>query len=39
VFHVLILGPWGFVWKGEAHQSAPVAAGLNPLELPNSGEA
>jgi len=39
VFHILIWGPWGFVWKGEAHQSTHVATGLNPPELPISEEA
>jgi len=33
------LGPWGFVWRGEAYQSTPVATGLNPPELPISDEA
>jgi len=33
------LGVWGFVCSGEAHQSIPVATGLNPLELPISDEA
>ena len=35
--------PWfnlgGFVCRGEAHQSIPVATGLNPPELPISDEA
>jgi len=32
-------GAWGFVCRGEAHQSIPVAMGLNPPELPISDEA
>ena len=32
-------GAWGFVWRGEAHQSIPVATGLNPTELPISDKA
>jgi len=39
VFHSLIWGPWGFVWRGEAHQSTPVATGLNPPEQPIRDEA
>ena len=34
-----ISGPWGFVWRGEAHQNTHVATGLNPPELPISDEA
>jgi len=39
VFHILIWGPWGFVWRVEVHQSTPVVTGLNPPELPISDEA
>jgi len=39
VLHTLIWGPWSFVWRGEAHQSIPVATGLNLPELPISDEA
>ena len=34
MFQILIWRPWGFVWRGEAHQTTPVATGLNPPELP-----
>ena len=34
MFQILIWRPWGFVWRGEAHQTIPVATGLNPPELP-----
>jgi len=33
------LETWGFVCGGEAHQSIPVATGLNPPELPLSDGA
>jgi len=33
IVNILIWGPWGFVWRGEAHQSIPVATGLSPPEL------
>jgi len=39
MFHILIWEPWGFVWRGESHQSTPVATGLDPPELPISDEA
>jgi len=39
VFHILIWGAWGFVSRGEAHQSIPVATGQYPPELTISGEA
>ena len=38
VSHILISRPWGFVWRGEAHQRIPVATGLRPPELPISDE-
>jgi len=38
VFHILIWGAWGFVSRGEAHQSIPVATGQYPPELTISGE-
>ena len=39
IYSVSSWEPWGFVWRGEAHQSTPVAPGLNPPELPISDEA
>jgi len=39
VFDILIWGPWGFVLRGEAHQSIPVETGLNLPELPISDKA
>jgi len=39
VFHILIWGPWGFVRRGEGHQSIPVATVLNPPERSISDEA
>ena len=39
MFPILFCGPWGFVWRGDAYQSTPVATGLNPPELPVSDGA